>query len=210
MRQKAKSAKQAEITKRGQILVAAERVFFARGYDRASVDELRKEAGVSKGTIYAYFDSKADLFCSLCDEIHDRIFAGMIHEKQSEESDREWMVRFGASFACLMTSDPAISAARMVIAVADRMPEHSATLFESGYRKGHTLLRDFIEARGILSSLEASQVARLLLDLFLSGTHRERILGLMSEQEAHKRVPVAVERAISIAHNDLALIAARQ
>lgn len=194
--------KRARSIKRAQILAAAERVFFARGYDRASVDELRREAGVSKGTIYAYFDSKEDLFRSLCDEIHDRVFAGLIGDQPSEESERQWLTRFGIAFACLMTSDPAIHAARTVIAVADRMPDLSEAFFESGFRKGLIVLSDFLAARNAIPDPETPCAARSLLELFLSGIHRERILGLMSEQDAHARVPTTVARAISIAHRD--------
>ncbi|WP_153515983.1 hypothetical protein [Agrobacterium sp. ICMP 6402] len=39
---------------------------------------------------------------------------------------------------------------------------------------------------------------RSLLDLFLSGTHRGRLLGLMTEQEAHARAPETVEQAVAI------------
>lgn len=47
--------------RRGSIREAAERVFVRRGFDGATVHEIAEEAGVSAGSIYRYFDSKADL-----------------------------------------------------------------------------------------------------------------------------------------------------
>lgn len=48
--------------KRESILVAAEKVFDACGYAATTVDAVATEAGISKGSIYNYFDSKEDLF----------------------------------------------------------------------------------------------------------------------------------------------------
>ncbi len=51
--------------KRELILEAAARVFGEKGYHPATVEEIAKEAGVGKGTIYQYFDSKSEIFNEL-------------------------------------------------------------------------------------------------------------------------------------------------
>src|SRR5262245_57788790 len=48
--------------KRRQILDGARRVFLEHGFDGASVNDIVRATGVSKGTIYAYFPSKERLF----------------------------------------------------------------------------------------------------------------------------------------------------
>src|SRR5262249_6912705 len=48
--------------KRRQIIEGARQVFLAQGFDGASMGQIAREAGVSKGTLYVYFDSKEDLF----------------------------------------------------------------------------------------------------------------------------------------------------
>ncbi|MDE1991766.1 MAG: TetR/AcrR family transcriptional regulator [Rhizobiaceae bacterium] len=183
--------------KREQILAAAERIFFARGFDRASVDELREEADVSKGTIYAHFDGKEALFRAVCEAIHDRVFQPLVDRHSVGKADTAWLVGFGVAFARLMTSEPAILAGRTVIATADRMPELSQAFFETGFQRGAAILTRSLRERGDIPYPDAPQVARSLLDLFLSGIHRERLLGLMTEQEAHARVPETVERAVA-------------
>ncbi|TWB09555.1 TetR family transcriptional regulator [Rhizobium sp. ERR 1071] len=184
--------------KRAQILAAAERIFFTRGFDRTSVDELRQEAGVSKGTIYAYFEGKEALFRAVCEAIHDGLFQSLVSRHPAGKADAAWLVGFGVTFARLMTTEPAILAGRTVIATADRMPELSRTFFASGFQRGVTILNQALIDRGDIPSHDTPQLARSLLDLFLSGTHRERLLGLMTEQEAHARVPETVERAVAI------------
>jgi AcrR family transcriptional regulator len=48
--------------RRMAIVDAAESVFFAKGYDQATVDEIADRAELSKGTLYLYFDGKEDLY----------------------------------------------------------------------------------------------------------------------------------------------------
>jgi TetR/AcrR family transcriptional regulator, mexJK operon transcriptional repressor len=45
-----------------QVLDGARRVFLRDGFERASVDDIAREAGVSKATIYAYFPDKGLMF----------------------------------------------------------------------------------------------------------------------------------------------------
>ncbi len=49
-------------SKREQILDAAVSVFSTRGYRATLVDEIAREAGVAKGTLYLYFDSKEQMY----------------------------------------------------------------------------------------------------------------------------------------------------
>jgi AcrR family transcriptional regulator len=51
--------------RRNQILDAAAAVFAEKGFHRATTKEIAKTAGVSEGTIYNYFDSKADLLIGI-------------------------------------------------------------------------------------------------------------------------------------------------
>src|SRR4249920_3279690 len=55
---------------RALLLAAARRVFLARGYHGATLDQIADDAGFSKGVVYSQFRSKADLFLAL---LEDRI-----------------------------------------------------------------------------------------------------------------------------------------
>ncbi len=48
--------------KRRQIMDGARQVFLSAGFDGASMNDIARAAGVSKGTLYAYFNSKDELF----------------------------------------------------------------------------------------------------------------------------------------------------
>jgi AcrR family transcriptional regulator len=63
-------------TARARLLDAAESVFGAKGYRGASVDEIVRAAGVTKGALYWNFASKEELFFALFDERVDRRVRG--------------------------------------------------------------------------------------------------------------------------------------
>ncbi len=48
--------------KRELILTAARDVFFEKGFHNATSEEIAKQAGVAKGTLYQYFSSKQEIF----------------------------------------------------------------------------------------------------------------------------------------------------
>ncbi|MGE5374304.1 MAG: TetR/AcrR family transcriptional regulator [Bacteroidota bacterium] len=52
---------------RTKIMEAAIKLFSKRGYNKASVDEICEEAGISKGAFYHHFKSKQALFLALLD-----------------------------------------------------------------------------------------------------------------------------------------------
>ncbi|KAA3653471.1 MAG: TetR family transcriptional regulator [Calditrichaeota bacterium] len=51
--------------KRNDIIDAAERLFFSKGFGNTTMDEVAKEAEFSKGTLYLYFKSKEDLYLAI-------------------------------------------------------------------------------------------------------------------------------------------------
>ena len=76
------------------ILKAAERVFFSKGYLKATMDEIALEAEVTKPTVYLYFKTKDDLFFTLMlpvidhvrkqlERVEVRLAAGGINDSQS-------------------------------------------------------------------------------------------------------------------------------
>ncbi len=63
---------QTEDVRREQILDAATTLFVEHGYENTTVDEIAKQAGLSKGAIYWYFKSKLEILFALTDRyIHD-------------------------------------------------------------------------------------------------------------------------------------------
>src|SRR6516165_9471012 len=54
--------------KRRQIIEGAREAFLEQGFDAASMNDIARIAGVSKGTLYVYFQNKEQLFQAICSE----------------------------------------------------------------------------------------------------------------------------------------------
>ena len=59
--------------RRKQIMEKAKKLFAKKGYHPVTVEEVADSCGVAKGTLYLYFDSKADLFIEIFVEAHREI-----------------------------------------------------------------------------------------------------------------------------------------
>ncbi|MSQ03918.1 MAG: TetR/AcrR family transcriptional regulator [Myxococcales bacterium] len=57
-----------ETERRAQILRAARAIFIERGYLSARVEDIASRAGLSKGAVYFYFESKREIFDALVEE----------------------------------------------------------------------------------------------------------------------------------------------
>lgn len=55
--------------RRNQFLEAGLQEFFERGFSLAKMENIARRAGVSKGTLYLYFDSKQDLFMAIVSSV---------------------------------------------------------------------------------------------------------------------------------------------
>ncbi len=71
--------------RRRDIIDAAEKIFFSRGFDSATMDDVAYEAELSKGTLYLYFKSKEDLQFSLFMRGAD-ILMDLMNERLKEDN----------------------------------------------------------------------------------------------------------------------------
>ena len=83
-----------EKDKRQRIIDAAIGVFCTAGYDGASMAEVSESAGVGKGTLYLYFDSKAALFEEAYRQCHEaRVAACRVNMEQVQGAIDKLCVR---------------------------------------------------------------------------------------------------------------------
>ncbi|MBV7390494.1 TetR/AcrR family transcriptional regulator [Enterococcus sp. ALS3] len=86
------------LEKKAKILATARKLFSERNFFNVSTNEIAKEAGLSIGTLYAYYNSKEDILIELVEEYHKTfltIFAE-INQSQSFElfktDTQKWLV----------------------------------------------------------------------------------------------------------------------
>jgi AcrR family transcriptional regulator len=72
---------------RGKVLEAARRVFGRDGYVDARMQDVAREAGLSTGGLYRYFENKTDVFTALIADLHERLYEASGHTTHSLEED---------------------------------------------------------------------------------------------------------------------------
>jgi AcrR family transcriptional regulator len=108
--------------KRRQILDGARTVFLAEGFNGASMGEIARVAGVSKGTLYVYFDSKETLFEALTIAERGSLAEALFSLDETNPDTRAVLRQLGLSFLEMMMRPEHISSVRMVIGAADKFP----------------------------------------------------------------------------------------
>ena len=162
--------------KRRQIVEGARAVFLAQGFDAASMNDIARKAGVSKGTLYVYFKSKEDLFEAITED-ECRSQAEHVFELDPADPDVAAVLRrLGGAFAHYL-SHRSTSPIRTVIAIADRMPEIGRQFYEAGPTVGIGKLSGYLQAQVAAGVLEidiadCDIVAGQFLESCLAGTFK--------------------------------------
>jgi len=143
------------ITPRGQqtrqkLLEAAEAVFGEMGYERASIVEITRRAGVAQGTFYVYFPDKKAAFAELVKELSHRLRLE-IAEAVAGLSDRIEIERVG--FRTFFTFAHKHRNLYKIVRQAEFVDEE---LFRWYYRR---LAEGY--ARGLARAMEEGQIRRL-------------------------------------------------
>ncbi len=80
--------------KHQRILQAAVKIFAEKGFYKAKISEIAREAGVADGTIYLYFKNKDDILIQLFEEEMDRMIESMRGELSRFEEPLEKLKAF--------------------------------------------------------------------------------------------------------------------
>ena len=158
--------------KRRQILEGARQVFMASGFDGASMGEIAKAAGVSKGTLYVYFDSKEALFEALTVEEKEGLAENLFRLDEADPDVRAVLTRLGASYLAMMARPEHVSIIRMVIGACEKFPRFGQAFYEAGPACGVGRLKVYLDAQvtaGRLRACDTELAAKHFLQLCQAG-----------------------------------------
>ena len=143
---------EADSAKRRQIIDGARKVFMDLGFDGASMGEIARAAGVSKGTLYVYFADKNRLFESIVEE--ETLEQGKLTFNFDPERDvATTLMEFGQAYIQLLCRPGGGSATRTVMAIAERMPEVGRNFYNNVIAVTIARLAGYLEARTGLGDL---------------------------------------------------------
>ena len=154
--------------KRRQIVEGARAMFLASGFDAASMMDIAKEAGVSKGTLYVYFKNKEELFAEIVKLECINHAEGTFVLDQADNAVDKVLTRIGTDYLNFLCTLEKAATLRIVIAIADRMPEIGKVFYETGPAQGIARLQAYLEAQvkaGVLAIEDCHLAAAQFLGL---------------------------------------------
>jgi AcrR family transcriptional regulator len=139
-------AAEEDSSKRRQILDGAGKVFMDLGFDGASMGEIARAAGVSKGTLYVYFADKNRLFEAIVErEVFEQRKLAFTFDPERDAAST--LREFGQAYIELLCRPGGGSAIRTVMAIAERMPDVGRRFYEDVLEKTIGRLAAYLEAR---------------------------------------------------------------
>ena len=160
------------------ILKAAQKVFFTKGYFKATMDEIAFAAEISKPTIYQYFKNKDELYFSLMRPVVEEIGAQMraIEQRLSkkEYTSGTHLVRdvFKGFFNSYEVSPETFKVVQMFQqgGLVARLQEHISTEMDELGRKNFEISRRLFDLgmkQGLIRKLNVHQVTDVLWGMFV-------------------------------------------
>jgi len=135
--------------KRKELLTIAESIFLEKGYEQASIDDILKASGISKGAFYHYFRSKEEVLVAsietLLDDAYDFLkptvddpslgamdkFKKFMEQKSKFQTEK---LEYAALLGKLMQSD--VYQQKYVIAASQKMVPLFAKIIKQGVDEG--------------------------------------------------------------------------
>ena len=167
--------------RRQRMLDEALPVFLAHGYQRTTVEELARAAGVTKRTIYSDYGDKAGLFSAMVTDL-----AATISRDAAEDDDT--LTTLATRIVYRVQSDELVGLHRLVIAESERFPELARMFHERADQRHIETLRDHLFAE---HGPAAAELADPLFSLLLGSAHRRRLFGVTPAPSVAEAVELA-------------------
>jgi AcrR family transcriptional regulator len=186
--------------KRRQIMDGAWAVFMAAGFDGASMNDVARVAGVSKGTLYVYFDSKEKLFEALIREERRRQAERLAVFTPDEGDVRAVLRDFGCRLMEIMVRPEHLAHVRTVIAAAGKFPQLGKAFFEAGPCFGAGCLATYLRRKseqGVLDIKDFELAAWQFLELIQAGRFKS-LMFRMRDDIAPAEIFAGVEAGVDV------------
>ena len=181
-----------------QVLAGAREVFLRDGFEGASVDDIARQAGVSKATLYSYFSDKRGMFQAVIQAECERMSREIESQIDPDAPLREALKTAALGMTRFLVSRFAQRVFRICLAERDRFPELSQTYFESGPKNGHAQLAEHFREAADLGALNIKNIdiaAYQFEELCKAGLFTRAAFGIQSEF-TDEEIETAAEEAV--------------
>ena len=184
--------------KRRQIIHGAEMVFTECGYEGASMSRIAAEAGVSKGTLYNYFDSKSTLFAVFVEQMASENLADIFQQVLEDEDPAAALHGIALRMIRMIMSPGGLVLYRIVVSEATKFPHLATVFWQAGPCRAIAYMTRWIErqvAAGRLDVADPAFAAEQFLALCqtrIATQRRLQIVQATSDEDIERVVQGAV------------------
>ena len=185
--------------KRTQILEGSWKVFVEVGLAGASVDRLAEEAGVSKPTLYKYFESKEAIFLTLITEHVRSVEGGRFALDPLMGPPETLLKQVGIGFLTVLMQQRTLDTFRLLIAEAPRFPDLGPAFEAVGPARGQAALVAYLETldqSGVLAIKDARLAGQQFMALCECGLLRRA--HTRAERPSRSRIDRIVTSAVEV------------
>jgi AcrR family transcriptional regulator len=176
---------------------SALRLFLERGYEGTSVDAIARDAGTTKASLYARFESKEAIFVSVLEQAISNMDLPVTELDSPDLDDLEGALTSIARDAVTRGLDPNIvSLSRIVITQAPRFPEIARLTHAAAFWPRRQIVADLLErhaATGAIVADDPEVLAEHFFAMVVGMPARLASFGILHDpavQEYHTRVAV--------------------
>lgn len=154
---------------------AARRYAASRGVRKTTVDELAREAGISKGAFYKFYPSKEMLFFEILEDMHTEIYAASAEVlKQNRANASADRAAEAVLTACKIMAESGMMDF-MEQDAAFLLRKISAEVQEKHYHSDEVHIKELLSNAGLEPNGGMELAAATVRGLFLTVSHRENI-----------------------------------
>ncbi len=181
------------------MLSGAREVFLRDGFEGASVDDIARQAGVSKATLYSYFPDKRLLFMEVASAQCRAQANDALMTMDLSAPPRIVLGQAGRMFLTFLFSDMGQRMFRICVAESDRFPEIGREFYQSGPMVMRHAVIEYLSAalaRGELKIDDMALAADQFAELCKADLHPRLMFGIqssVSDEEISRIVDGAVE-----------------
>ena len=194
------SGRPKDLEKRAKILQAAKSIFLKMGYHATNMNQIAKEAGVTKLTVYNHFQDKNNLFMCAIEESCEESIRAKQFQLTADSDFKQALVLMCQRALSIIYLPEALKLDCLLFELAAEQSPLTRQFFDASHTRMCHVWCDFFEQAIAFKFIQADEPIKqteLIISLMLGIRHQQVLLGLAPVPTADE-IDQMIEHAIEI------------
>jgi AcrR family transcriptional regulator len=130
--------------RRQEIILAAEKVFFKKGVDNATMEDVAEQAELSKATLYLYFSSKDEIYSAIFSKSQEKLFKTIKDATEKLTNTQEKIAAFITTYISFQKKNPDYFEAFFYFLTRDKEIDEKNCYVEQRKNSGKEFLSNWV------------------------------------------------------------------